>query len=77
MGNDLNIFNNIFNSSENSEKNNSKIENSSNIEEQNSNNNINTLNEEKLFLIKGFKQHYIFTIASLTNKTLFYWLIQK
>ena len=70
MGNDINIFNNIFNSSENSDKNNSKIENSSNIEEQNSNNNINTLNEEKLFLIKGFKQHYILTIANLTNKNI-------
>ena len=70
MGNDINIFNNIFNSSEKSDKNNSKIENSSNIAEKNSNNDINTINEEKLFLIKGFRQHYIFTIASLTNKNI-------
>ena len=70
MGNDINIFNNIFNSSENSDKNNSKIENSSNIAEQNTNNDINSLNEEKLFLIKGFRQHYIFTIASLINKNI-------
>jgi len=70
MGNDLNIFNNIFNSSENSDKNSSKIENSSDIAEQNANNNINSLNEEKLFLIKGFKQHYIFSIANLTNKNI-------
>jgi len=70
MGNDLNIFNNIFNSSENSDKNSSKIENSSDIAEQNANNNINSLNEEKLFLIKGFRQHYILTIANLTNKNI-------
>ena len=70
MGNDINIFNNIFNSSEKSDKNNSKIENSSNIAEKNSNTDINTINEEKLFLIKGFRQHYIFTIASLTNKNI-------
>jgi len=70
MGNDLNIFNNIFNSSENSDKNSSKIENSSDIAEQNANNNINSLNEEKLFLIKGFRQHYIFSIANLTNKNI-------
>ena len=70
MGNDINIFNNIFNSSEKSDKNNSKIENSSNIAEKKSNTDINTINEEKLFLIKGFRQHYIFTIASLTNKNI-------
>ena len=70
MGNDINIFNNIFNSSEKSDKNNTKIENSSNIAEKNSNTDINTINEEKLFLIKGFRQHYIFTIASLTNKNI-------
>ena len=70
MGNDINIFNNIFNSSENSDKNNSQIENSSNIAEQNTNNDINSLNEEKLFLIKGFRQHYMLTIASLINKNI-------
>ena len=68
MGNELNIFNNFFDSNKNIEKNINNIENSNMIN--NKSNNINCINEDELFLIKGFKQQYILALTNLTGKNI-------
>ena len=70
MGNEIKVFNNLFKPSEAPDQNNNFIQNSNSLEEKSHINNISLLDEEKLFLIKGFKQHYIITLASLTNKNI-------
>ena len=70
MGNEIKVFNNLFKPAEAPHQINNLIQNSNSLEEKSSINNISLLDEEKLFLIKGFKQHYIITLASLTNKNI-------
>ena len=70
MGNEIKVFNNLFKPSVAPDQNNNFIQNSNSLEEKSHINNISLLDEEKLFLIKGFKQHYIITLASLTNKNI-------
>ena len=69
MGNEIKKFNNIFGLSNNLGQNNEQIENSNTINN-NGMNDINNINEDELFLIKGFRQHYIFTLANLINKNI-------
>ena len=68
MGNEIINFNNIFGISENSHTNINQIDNSDLINEKS--NNINSLNDDDIFLIKGFKQHYLLTSTSLTGKNI-------
>lgn len=68
MGNEVKIFNDIFGSSEIKQNNINKIENSNAINEKS--NDINSINEDDLFLIKGFRQHYMLNLANLTGKNI-------
>ena len=68
MGNEVKLFNDIFGSSENGEKHINELENNNEI--YNKSNNIYTINEDELFLIKGFRQHYMLTLANLTGKNI-------
>ena len=68
MGNEVKLFNDIFGSSENREKHINELENSNEI--YNKSNNIYTINEDELFLIKGFRQHYMLTLANLAGKNI-------
>jgi len=65
MGNELKSFNNLLGISKNSEQN-TQIENSNTL----NNNDVNDLNEDEIFLIKGFKHHYILTLANMINKNI-------
>ena len=66
MGNELKKINDLFGLANDSGQKNDQIENSKII----NNSNINYINEDELFLIKGFKQHYIFNLANLINKNI-------
>ena len=65
MGNEIKKINDKFWPSDN-QKNNNKIENSEMIYDKSIK--INSFNEDELFNIKGFRQHYILNIANLANK---------
>ena len=67
MGNELKNINNLFGSSDN-QNNDEKIENSNDIFEKKED--INLLSEDDLFLIKGFKENYIYNIANIMNKNI-------
>ena len=64
MGNEINIFG----STENSKQNINQIENSNNLNDKIDD--INNINEDALFSIKGFRQHYILTLANITGKNI-------
>ena len=64
MGNEINIFG----STENSKQNINQIENSNNLNDKIDD--INNINEDELFSIKGFRQHYILTLANITGKNI-------
>lgn len=64
MGNEINIFG----SSGNSKSNINLIENSNTLNDKL--NDINIINEDELFSIKDFKQHYILTLANITGKNI-------
>ena len=68
MGNEVNLFNDIFSSSENREKHINELEISNEI--YNKSINIYNINEDELFLIKGFRQHYMITLANLAGKNI-------
>jgi small GTP-binding protein len=68
MGNEVKLFNDIFGSSENGEKHINELENNNEI--YNKSNNIYTINEDELFLIKGFRQHYMLTLVNLAGKNI-------
>ena len=65
MGNEIIKFNNIFGIFEKSENNINQIENTNIISEKS--NDINSLNED-IFLIKGFRQHYLLNLTNLAGK---------
>ena len=64
MGNEIDIFG----STENSKQNINQIENSNNLNDKIDD--INNINEDELFSIKGFRQHYILTLANITGKNI-------
>lgn len=68
MGNEIKKINDMLWPSNNQEHNINQIENGDNIIDKS--NNINLLNEDEFFNIKGFKQHYILNIANLANKNI-------
>ena len=68
MGNEIINFNNIFGINEKSENNINQIENTNMISAKS--NDINSLNDEDIFLIKGFRQHYLLNLTNLAGKNI-------